>query len=1113
MEEWLSAIGLAERIEAFRAQRIAFDDLPHLTDADLRELGLTIGERKRFRRAVARLATPGSPRDMPPQRAHPVATATTAERRPLTMMFVDLVDSSALAEQLEVEDLLEVIRAYREHCGAAVMRYGGHIARFVGDGILAYFCYPVSNENDPERAIRAALGIVRGIGRLATPNGIALSVRIGIATGRVIVSDLFAGGGTDKQSIIGSTPNLAARLQGLAAANGIVVAEETHARTAGLFDFEDLGPRAFKGFGSTHHAWAALRERTQQERLAVAAPRLTRIHDRRKELALLRRLWTQARSGNGCATLIVGEAGIGKSRLLEAFLSDQSGTIPETIRLAASALDIDSPFYPVLAQLQTGSGILATEDDSARMVRLGSLLGPDDDPSVLLPALAGLFGIEATSNPQRSATPEQVREQLLSFLLRQLLAPSQRAACCLVVEDLHWLDPSSLELLGRLIRAIDQRPMLVLLTARAPFDPAILGTTLHTQIQVKRLPQTDAAAMVRDMLHTRAVSDSVVAQIAQRTDGVPLFVEQYARTLLQSDESQEMEGDQLVVPASIDELLFSRLDRTGPAKQIAQIAAVVGRTVSRPVLQAVAEVTTDQLDSDLDTLIQAGVLFFAEPAAGHERFAFSHALLRDAAYDSLLRDRRRALHFRVARALRDLEPDQIGRQPEVLALHLTEAGAAEEAADLWMEAARRSLDRSALTEATRMLRRGLAALASAEPSARIVSLRIRLGGLLGPALIALKGPGAEETRNFYSDAVALCRGAPEDSSHFPIYWGWWRVAADCHAWVHRAVFLREKAEVRRDPEFLLQAHHCNWASHYHVGEFRRSCEHIAAGLAIYRDGDYRHHARLFGNHDPKVCGHGEMALIHWMQGRPVAALREEEMSMGWAEGLDHLGSRVHAMDIALTHRMMRGDHREVFRRSAAFIDFAAEHGLKDHRAKGLIFRGWTVAMQEDTHAGLNALQEGFAMQQDIGTIEDFPIYVCMLADALMATGNPERAIEELVAARRKFEEFGLSVWLPEILRITAEAMAAAEGRTTDTALALLDEASRVAAAQEARMLGLRIAASRGRMTTRTGDRVDVRAALAMALAAIEEPAGSRDVLVASSLLDEMEEPPGGAGRA
>ena len=467
MEHWLKEIGLGERVEAFREQGITFDEIRDLTEDDLHELGLTIGERARFRRAV--LALYLSHNTQPPtQVLRPIFRATRAERRPMTVMFVDLVNSSAIAEQLDAEDLLEVLREYREVCGRAIMRYGGHIARFVGDGILAYFCYPVANENDPERSVRAALEISRTIGTTSMPTEETLSVRIGIATGQVIVSDLFAGGGADRRSVIGSTPNLAARLQSFAIPGGIVIADETHARVAALFHFNDLGLRVVRGFSGPHRAWRVTGEHTRQlSAKDRPARRLTPFFGRDAELAALSRHWRRALSGDGCAVLIVGEAGIGKSRLVEHFVSTLLTDDVQVIRLSASALDQDSLLHPVVTYLRAATHLNDDDTPSEQMEKVRSFLGGDAAAhAAALPLLMELLGIASDEIPPQTMTPRVLRERLLRALVSQILLPNHHRQTCIIFEDLHWLDPTSLELLDHMVRSIASRTALLLLTSR-----------------------------------------------------------------------------------------------------------------------------------------------------------------------------------------------------------------------------------------------------------------------------------------------------------------------------------------------------------------------------------------------------------------------------------------------------------------------------------------------------------------------------------------------------------------------------------------------------------------------------------------------------------------------
>ncbi len=1099
MEAWLSSIGLAERLDAFRAQGITADQLSELTDDDLRELGLTIGERMRFRRAAAALR-PTVPEDPPPA-ALPVPESTRAERRPLTIMFVDMVNSSHLGERLEPEDLLEVIRRYREYCATAITRYGGHIARLVGDGILAYFCYPVANENDPERAVRAALDITRRIEGLVTPAGEPLSVRIGIATGRVIVSDLFAGG-EDRRTIIGSTPNLAARLQGFAASGGTVISDETHEHIAALFACEDLGETPVRGFEQVRHIWRVLGEGTApRTNLAHYRRQLTEFHNREDISRVLAEHWSRARDGHGNAVVVMGEAGIGKSRLLRQFLAKTAGAGTRVVHLAASDFDADSPLRPVITFLRNAARLDPEAPPAARLARLEAILaGNAAERRAALPPIAELLGIATEDAGIEALAPELLRERLLATLVEQFLLMADAMPLIVVVEDLHWLDPTSRELLERAVRAVAGHTALLLLTTRPGFEASWLKDCA-TLLPLGRLPGDAVSKMVQSLFGDLVAPPQLAGAIARRTDGVPLHIEAVARSLLQLPALPELDEGQfeiadLAIPASLHESLMARLDRSGRAKEIAQVAAVAGRSVRRDVLVAVARLPDADIERALATLVEADLLY---PEAGGEVFTFTHALLRDAAYDSLLRDDRQSLHQRVAHALQELDPHTVQQQPEVLAHHLTEAALAEDAAQHWLEAARRSLARSALTEATRLLRRGLEALERLPPVRANLSLRLELSGLLGPALIGLRGPGSPEAQELYAKAYAMCREVPEEPSHFPIYWAWWRISSDFPVKRARTAELLARARSRSDPELLLQAHHCNWAQQFEAGDYARCCEHIDAGLEIYETGDFTHHARLYGNHDAKVCAHGELAQVLWMQARPISALVQEREALQWAERMDHLGSRVHAMDMQLLHQTFRRDHAAVRRLADELVTFTSSHGLADHRAKAFIFRGWAVAAQGDVAAGLHTLREGFERQQQIGTKEDFPIYSSLLAETLALAGQPDKAVELLAEQRREFEQLSLAVWMPELLRLQAAMTLQADPGSTAAAGSLLAQAEGLATRQQTHMLGLRIAMTEARLDLRLGGARRAARRLAKALSLVREDDGSLDLLEARAL--------------
>ena len=1104
MEQWLRSAGLAQHLAAFRENGITLDQLRDLAEDELCELGLSLGERIRFRRALA--TQPANTAIAPAAAVSPTPRITRAERRPLSVMFVDLVNSSGIGERLDPEDLLETFRLYRAFCGEAIARCDGHVARYLGDGILAYFGYPSAHENDPERAVRAALAITGGIARVATPAAAPLRVRIGIATGRVVLGDVVEGDVAAQVAAVGSVLNLAARLQTLAADDGIVVSEATHARVRARFKCEPIGEVELRGFEDPHQPWRVLRQAAPSHGSGHggAARKLTAFQGRRAEFQVLRSQWARAIDRDGNLVLVTGEAGIGKSRLVEQFLSQHVGGGATIIRLGAMALDQDSPLRPFLEHVRASARLDDGADNAAALSRLEAALAGDARTRAdTARTLAGLLGIALPDPTLGGMPPERLRAETIAALIGQCLLLARRHPLCLVVEDLHWLDPTSLELLETLAGQLGGEPILLILTMRDGAIPAWAEAADAIILKLRPLAPEHVAAILHEVLN--AANGSLARDVAARTDGIPLFIEEVARFIVERRRPARP-GDGLggdlhgAIPASLDEALVARLDRAGPAKGIVQIAAVIGRSVPRDIL-AVVVGEADHLPERLAALVDAGIMLRVR-TAGVESYSFSHALLRDAAYASLVREQRQLLHARVAEALARLDPEMVERQPEQLALHLTEGGRAVDAAPHWLEAARRSLARSALQEAARLLQRGLAGLGKLPETPGILDLRVRFSALLGPALLGLRGALAPETQELYRAAYELCRKLPEDPSHFPIYWGWWRLSPDFNAHQERAAALLKRATARQHPELMLQAHHCTWATHLHLGAFDVCCEHMQAGLAIYDQGDYAHHARLYGNHDAKVCAHGALSQLYWMQGKPRAALQEEMQALAWSERLDHLGSRVHALGLTLLHRVYRRDHVRVFEQADKLIACTAEHGVADHAAAGLIFQGWVVASQRDPAAGLRMIEEGFARQRDIATSEDFPVYLCLLAEVLGQLGRPEQAMERIARELAEFDRIGLRMWIPELKRVLADSMLAADAGSADAAGVLFGEAARLAAEQRVPMLSLRIAVSEARLARRRGDARDAGERLRAALAGIVEDDDSPDLADARRALLE-----------
>ncbi len=1054
LEEWLNSANLVHLLPQFRAHHIDYSDLAELTDGELRELGLTIGERKRFRRALATSA----------------AAAVSGERRPLTLAFFDLVDSSALCETLDTEDMVEVLRRYREICCAAVDLYGGHVAHLMGDGVLAYFCYPVAHEDDAERAVRAAAEISEQVCELVTPANRPLAVRCGIATGRVVVTELFSGRAADKHAVTGSIANVAARLQSLAPPNGIVLSEATNRRVRHLFDSEDLGEQWLKGLAEPVRAFRILSKRAQPRGLNDAdTDPLAGFVGRKAQLDTLRGLWKRAREGAGQTVLLHGEPGIGKSRLLGRFLADSGDAEESVVRLYASTFDEHSPLRPFLVHVRSLLGLADSPAAGSVADALRSMLPRAGGPTI--EALAGFLAHESEPGSNLGAEGRERRALALQALTELFAEEAARHPLRLVVEDAHWLDASSKELLEQLVHLAQKNALMILITARQPMSDILpkLDASLVHEMLLGPLSLSEVRVMVRTIFGDEPVPSEVVARIAERTDGVPLFVEELLRPLLQStahaswDSVLAEDARPGAVPATLHEALAARLDRLGEAKEVAQVAAVLGRSIELATLAHMMELPAERLAARVDTLCATGVLR-REPGTGEgERFSFSHALVRDAAYDSILREQRQRLHVRAAKALQQVLPERAAERPDIIARHLTEGGHRAEALPYWLAAGRAAAARSALHEARHVLECGAEIAADLPQTPEMIQTRLEFASLMGPVLFALCGPGSNESRSVYKEAVALTEQAPDNAPYFAVLWGWWRLSRDFGVKAERARMLLRLANQRQEPEMLLQAHHCNWASSFHAGAFDDCRRHIEDGLMIYENADFEQRPWLYGNHDAKVCAHGELAQVLWMQGQPGSALAAEREALTWAEFQAHAGTQAHAFDLALLHRYYRRDMAGTRAFAEKMITLAEDSGMTEARARGRLFLGWALAHEGDPATGLSVFEDGYKRQRAVGTDEDTPTYVCMYAEILNLLGQHDRALQELRTVCAELERLGICNWVPEVWRLIGETALQGNPEDPDMAGEAFDAAARIGAEQGVVMLEMRNALSRLRL--------------------------------------------------
>jgi class 3 adenylate cyclase/tetratricopeptide (TPR) repeat protein len=726
LRSWLSGIGLGIYADSFAENGVDWDVLRELTEADLRELGLSLGDRKRLLRAINGLNTLESapalveqPRIAPADR---VGSGLPAERRSITVMFVDLVGSTPISEQLDPEDMSEVLRVFHEGCAAAVEAEDGHIAHYLGDGILVYFGYPHAHEDDAARAVRAGLGIINGLQTtnqtLAARYAVRLQARIGIHTGLVVVGDVGAGSARDRGAIVGETPNIAARLQGEAQPDTVVVSAATRRLIEGLFTFEDVGQRALKGVSALIRIFRVMGPAGSIDRFDTRIQRgLTPLVGRAAELDMLRQRWEQARDGEMRCVLLVGEAGIGKSRVVRAFREGLAEEPHQAITWYCSSNHRNSAFFPIILWLSRSLGIDPQGDAGAEKARLQAALdglGVEDAEISAMLILLGLPASDAGETLEVSGL--MLKRKILDALSATIGAMAQRQPLVVIVEDAHWIDPSTLDLLRELQEQLATGRLLLLVTARPEFKPG-WSYPHSVQINLDRLSRRERQAMVEQITGGKALPGFVLDQIVARTDGVPLFVEELTKTVLEENAWRdagthyELEGpfQGITVPDSLQGSLLARLDRLEPAaRAIAQIGAVIGREFGHDLVRIVAELKDEALEVGLDQLMAAEVVRpIRLPGVAGKAYGFRHALIQDAAYQSLLLARRRQHHAAIGQAMAEQFPEMAAAQPEIVAQHLTAADLVDPAIGAWQRAAESAVHRGAYTEARAHVSRGL----------------------------------------------------------------------------------------------------------------------------------------------------------------------------------------------------------------------------------------------------------------------------------------------------------------------------------------------------------------------------------------------------------------------
>jgi class 3 adenylate cyclase/predicted ATPase len=1112
---WLRSLGLERYEQAFRENEIDWGVLPKLTSDDLTDIGVAaVGHRRKFLDAIAALGA-----------AVPAATVTAAsgdaptpadaERRQLTVMFCDLVGSTALSARLDPEDLRAVIDPYHRCCAKVIGRGGGFVAKYMGDGVLAYFGYPCADEHDAERAVRTALKLVEKVAGLDTVAAAPLQVRIGIATGLVVVGDLIGQGAAQEQAVVGETPNLAARLQALAEPGTVVIAPSTRRLTGGLFEYADLGAVELKGLGAPVMAARVVRGSAAASRFEALHGRdLTPLVGRDEELALLRRRWEQAKAGEGRVVVLIGEPGIGKSRLAQATLPQPADEPHTRLRYFCSPHHQASALHPFIAQLEHAAGLSREDMPEARLAKLEALLARSNASAEEIRFIAALLSIPAGDKyPLPDLTPQRRKEKTFEVLLAQMTRLAARTPVLMLFEDAHWIDPTSLELLTLTVARASTLPLLLIVTARPEFTPPWPAEAHVTTLPLARLGRREGTILVERSAGSKALPAQILEQILARTDGVPLFLEELTKTIIESGLLREEDGHYaldgalppLAIPTTLHDSLMARLDRLAPVREVAQIGAAIGREFSYPLLSAVAQQPDDRLKEALDRLVRVE-LVFRRGEVPEAVYSFKHALVQEAAYASLLRERRRTLHAHIAEALEGAFPEVAETQPELVAHHYATAGLAAPAIQYYRRAAERAMAASANADAIAHLTKGLELIASLPESSERISREIEFRLALGAPLVATQGYGSVEAQAAYARAKELCAGAGESPQLFRSLMGLWNyhvLQPDMETASELSRELFNLAAKLGSDEFRLLAELAACLTCYWSGRFTSVLSHAARVRVLYDP--ERHRGPKIYMMDPAMMALAFEALALWYLGYPDRASERGLAALATAQTVAHPFSLCLALIFEALLRIRRSEPELMAARTKAFLMVAREQGFPYCCAEGSMLEIWHDAWVTGQCADdrVEAFRSALAGLRSMGTRLAWGFWHALFSECLEKHGNTDEALTALEAAVVHFECTGDTLWEPEVHRLMGDLLLRRNPSAPDRAELSYRRAIERARSQEAKSWELRAATSLARLWRDQGKPAEARHLLAPVYGWFTEGFDTPDLKDAKALLDHL----------
>ncbi|MBI5265498.1 MAG: AAA family ATPase [Bradyrhizobium sp.] len=1026
--EWLKSIGLSEYAQRFAENGIDLSVVRDLTDQDLKDLGVLLGHRRKILRAIAELDDAARPRagDTAAEASRP------DERRHLTVMFCDLVGSTALAARLDPEDVRTLIGAYHSCIAEVTGRYQGKIARYMGDGALVYFGFPQAHEDDAEQAVRCALALIDAVASIRNVAA-ALEIRVGIATGTVVVTELLIEKTPAEQAVVGETPNLAARLQTMAEPGTVLVCASTRRLSGGEFHYRDLGPVALKGWADPIQVYQVLGTSGVESRFeAMHTAKLPSLLGREEEIEQLVRRWRQAVHEEGRVVTLTGEPGIGKSHIALALNERLQGEPHVTLRYFCSEHHTHSALFPFISQLERAAGFKHSDTPQEKRSKLAALLAQSTQNPEHLAVLANLLALPGDDHCRlQDLTPQKRKEKTFAALLAQLDGLAERQPVLLMFEDVHWIDPTSLELLAATVDHVPQLRALLLITTRPEFTPPWPSYPHTTTIPLTRLGRRDGTELVLRVTGGKALPKEIMEHILAHTDGVPLFIEELTKMVLEGGLLRGRNGEYVLegplpsfaIPTTLQASLMARLDRLSPVRDVAQIGAVAGREFHYELVNAVAGLPRQRLDEALGQLVRSG-LVFCRGEIPHAVYTFKHALVRDAAYAGLLKSRRVQLHAAMARALEQKFPEVVQAQPEIIAYHYTQARNYEAAVHYLYQAGKQSAARSAHKEAIGHVQQGLDLIPHIDDPTLRVKSELLLQTSLGNSLRAIQGWSTDGVKQAYTRALELCKESGLDEHILPAVFGLWTwnfvhaSLGEAHA---LAEHLLNSAENVDNPVYKALAHQALGFTLFGQGKFSAAHAELECSMSLCEDSKAAAYLDLSAQ-DPRVHVRSYDGMVLWMLGYPDRALRICAEARRYASASQHPFTEAMTRTITLRVHQLCGDAAVVAAQANDAIAFCEKHEFVHYLAMALILRGWASADQGAFEKGVAEIQEGLERERATGALLFESYSLGLLADACIKNKHYGKALDFLEQAQSRLgEENSEHFYEAELYRLLGEA--------------------------------------------------------------------------------------------